>query len=87
MATPNFLDPTDSFLHRHIGPTKADIQEMLATLGLQSIESLADATVPDDIRLGKSLSLPTHRGEQAVLAQLKELASQNTVARSLIGMG
>ncbi|MBH0180409.1 MAG: aminomethyl-transferring glycine dehydrogenase, partial [Nitrospira sp.] len=28
-----------------------------------------------------------HRGEQAVLAQLKELASQNTVARSLIGMG
>jgi glycine dehydrogenase len=87
MATPNFLDPTDSFLHRHLGPTEADIQEMLATLGLQSIESLADATVPDDIRLRKSLSLPTHRGEQAVLAQLKELASQNTVARSLIGMG
>lgn len=87
MATPNFLNPTDSFLHRHLGPTEADIQEMLATLGLQSIESLADATVPDDIRLRKSLSLPTHRGEQAVLAQLKELASQNTVARSLIGMG
>ena len=87
MATPNFLDPTDSFLHRHLGPTEADTQEMLATLGLQSIESLTDATVPDDIRLRKSLSLPTHRGEQAVLAQLKELASQNTVARSLIGMG
>lgn len=87
MATPNFLDPTDSFLHRHLGPTEADIQEMLATLGLQSIESLADATVPDDIRLHKPLSLPTHHGEQAVLAQLKELASKNTVARSLIGMG
>lgn len=87
MATPNFLDPTDSFLNRHLGPTEADIQEMLATLGMQSIESLADATVPDDIRLRKSLSLPTHRSEQAVLAQLKELASKNTVARSLIGMG
>lgn len=87
MATPNFLDPTDSFLHRHLGPTEADIQEMLATLGLQSIDSLTDATVPEDIRLRRSLSLPTHRGEQAVLAQLKELASQNTVARSLIGMG
>ena len=87
MATQNFLNATDSFLHRHLGPTDADIQEMLATLGLQSIESLADATVPDDIRLRKTLSLPSHRGEQAVLAQLKELASKNTVARSLIGMG
>src|SRR5512147_2232260 len=87
MATPNFLDATDSFIHRHLGPTDADIQEMLATLGLQSIESLADATVPDDIRLRKTLSLPSHRGEQAVLAQLKQLASKNTVARSLIGMG
>jgi len=87
MTTPNFLEPTDSFLHRHLGPTDADIQEMLATLGLQSMEALTDATIPDDIRLRRPLALPTHRGEQAVLAQLKEIASKNKVARSLIGMG
>ncbi len=87
MTTPNFLEPTDSFFHRHLGPTETNIKEMLATLGLQSLEALADATVPGDIRLRKLLELPTNRGEQAVLAQLKGIASQNKVYRSLIGMG
>jgi glycine dehydrogenase len=87
MTTPNFLEPTDKFLHRHLGPTDADIKEMLATLGLQSLEALADATVPGDIRLREPLNLPTNLGEQAVLAQLRGIASQNKVYRSLIGMG
>ncbi|HSF70297.1 MAG TPA: aminomethyl-transferring glycine dehydrogenase [Nitrospira sp.] len=87
MTTQNFLEPTDSFLHRHIGPTDADLKEMLATLGLQSLEALADATVPSDIRLGQPLELPPHGGEQAVLARLKGIASRNKVFRSLIGMG
>ncbi|MDH5643399.1 MAG: aminomethyl-transferring glycine dehydrogenase, partial [Gemmatimonadota bacterium] len=87
MATPHFLEPTDRFLHRHLGPTNADIQEMLATLGLHSLEALADVTVPEDIRLLRPLALPTHRGEQAVLDCLKDLASKNSTARSLIGMG
>jgi glycine dehydrogenase len=87
MTTPNFLEPTDCFLHRHLGPTESDIKEMLATLGLQSLEALAEATVPGDIRLRKLLELPTNRGEQAVLAQLKVIASKNKVYRSLIGMG
>ncbi|HSA61190.1 MAG TPA: aminomethyl-transferring glycine dehydrogenase [Nitrospiraceae bacterium] len=87
MTTPNFLEPTDTFVHRHLGPTEADIKEMLATLGLQSLEALVDATVPGDIRLPKPLDLPANRGEQAVLAELKGIASQNKVYRSLIGMG
>jgi len=87
MTTQKFLEPADTFLHRHLGPTEADIKEMLATLGLQSLEALADATIPSDIRLRKPLDLPTNRGEQAVLAQLKGIASQNKVYRSLIGMG
>ncbi|MBM4126121.1 MAG: aminomethyl-transferring glycine dehydrogenase [Nitrospira sp.] len=87
MATPSFLDPTDRFIHRHLGPTDADIQEMLATLGLQSLDALSDATVPSDIRLRRPLSLQTNRGEHTVLAQLKALASKNKVCRSLIGMG
>ena len=36
----------DRFVHRHLGPTDADIQEMLATLGLQSLDALVDATWP-----------------------------------------
>ncbi|MBI3355185.1 MAG: glycine dehydrogenase (aminomethyl-transferring), partial [Nitrospirae bacterium] len=87
MTMPNFLEPTDNFLHRHLGPTEADIKEMLAMLGLQTLEALADATVPDNIRLRKPLELPANRGEQAVLGQLRGIASQNKVYRSLIGMG
>ena len=87
MTTRNFLQPTDAFVHRHLGPRDADIKEMLATLGLPSLEALADATVPGDIRLRKPLDLPLNRGEQAVLAELKGIASENQVYRSLIGMG
>jgi len=87
MTTQTWLQPTDDFLHRHLGPTQADIQEMLATLGLQSLKALADAAVPADIRLHQPLDLPIGDGEQAVLARLKALASQNQIYRSLIGMG
>jgi glycine dehydrogenase len=87
MATPEFLSPTDTFIHRHLGPTEADKREMLAMLGLQSLQALSDATVPADIQLGRPLDLPLHRGEQAVLQELRELAGKNRVFRSFIGMG
>ena len=87
MATPDFLSPTDTFIHRHLGPTDADVGEMLATLGLQSLEELTEATVPADIRLRKGLDLPIHRGEQAVLQEIRSIAAENQVYRSLIGMG
>ncbi len=87
MTQPDFLTPTDSFVQRHLGPTDADIQEMVAAVGLPSLDALIDATVPEEIRLRRSLALPPHQGEQAVLADLRALAVQNTVNRSLIGMG
>jgi len=87
MATPDFVSPTDTFIHRHIGPTDAEAHDMLATLGLQSLEELSTATVPADIRMQKELDLPLHRGEQAVLEEIRSIASENQVYRSLIGMG
>ena len=87
MPQPNFLEPNDTFVPRHIGPTDSDIQEMLATLSLPSLEALVEVTVPSDIRLQTSLTVPSPRGEQQVLAELRGLAGQNQVWRSLIGMG
>lgn len=87
MPQPNFLEPNDTFVPRHIGPTESDIQEMLAVLSLPSLEALLEATVPSDIRLQGSLTVPSPRGEQQVLAELRGLAEQNQVWRSLIGMG
>jgi len=87
MSAPEFLKPTDTFIHRHIGPTDSDAGEMLALLGLQSLQALSEGTVPADIRLKRALEIPTHRGEQAVLQDLRSLATENRVYRSLIGMG
>jgi len=87
MPQPNFLELNDTFVPRHIGPTEADIQEMLAALSLPSLETLVEATVPSDIRLQGTLTVPSSRGEQAVLGELRALAERNQVWRSLIGMG
>ncbi len=87
MATPEFLNPTDTFIHRHLGPTEADMGEMLALLGLQSLQALSEATVPRDIQFGRALDLPPHRGEQSVLQELRVLAGENRVYRSFIGTG
>ena len=87
MTIPDFLDPIDTFIHRHVGPTEADIREMLATAGVPSLEALSDAVVPSDIRLRRELNLSCHRGEQAVLQELRSIAGENRVHRSLLGMG
>jgi glycine cleavage system P protein (glycine dehydrogenase) len=81
------LSPSDTFVHRHLGPSDADIQEMLATLGFKSLDALIDATVPQDIRLRRPLALGPHRGEHDVLAELRGLHDRNRIFRSFIGMG
>ena len=87
MDPQHILSPSDTFVHRHIGPTDADIQEMLATLGFQSLDALIEATVPADIRLAQPLALGPHRGEHDVLAELRALHDRNRIFRSFIGMG
>ena len=84
---PHFIEPSDTFVRRHIGPTEADVHEMLAALSLPSLDALIETTVPTDIRLKSALTVPSSRGEQDVLAELRGLAGQNQVWRSLIGMG
>src|SRR5262244_139985 len=83
MNTPDFLNPTDTFILRHLGPTEADLREMLATARVPSLEALGDAVVPSDIRLRRELNLPRHRGEQAVRQQLRAIGGENRVHRAL----
>ena len=60
---------------------------MLDLLGYPSLDALIDEAVPAQIRLRRPLQLPAARSEHEVLAALKEIASQNQVFRSYIGMG
>ena len=60
---------------------------MLDFLGYANLDALVDEAVPAQIRLRRSLELPAGRSEHEVLAALKEIAAQNQIFRSCIGMG
>src|SRR3954451_12749973 len=75
------------FAYRHIGPRRADVDEMLELLGYDSLDGFIDAVVPGEIRLQRPLALPPGRSEREVLQALRGLAGMNRVFRSYIGMG
>jgi glycine dehydrogenase len=79
-------NPSERFADRHIGPKPADIDKMLATVGVASLDDLISETVPDSI-LDTTLELPTALSEPDAVARLGELAGRNTVLPSLIGLG
>jgi glycine dehydrogenase len=83
----DLLDTTDSFVRRHIGPRPEDGKKILEALGLAGIEELIKKTVPSSIALARELQIGGPSSEMSVLAQLRELASQNRIFRSFIGMG
>jgi len=77
----------DRFVDRHIGPSDDEIAAMLAALGYDSLDALADAAVPAAIRMTGALDLPPARSEADALAAITAMAADNRVMRSLIGMG
>ncbi|GDX86339.1 glycine dehydrogenase [Gemmatimonadota bacterium] len=81
------LSNPDTFVSRHIGPTDADVREMLKTLDMSSLDALIDATVPENIRLRRSLALPASMSEQEALAEFRAMVAPNAVWRSFIGLG
>src|SRR5437867_10699025 len=77
----------DLFQERHIRPSAEDEAAMLQALGYDSLEAFIDAVVPADIRLRAPLRIPEARSEQEALETLRQLAAQNQVFRSYLGMG
>jgi glycine dehydrogenase len=81
------LPAADAFASRHIGPGREDLAGMLKALGYDSLEKLADAAVPADIRLKRLLHLPDALAEHEALVELKAVAGRNHLYRSYLGMG
>jgi len=75
------------FSRRHLGPQRTDVDAMLATLGFSNLEELIATTVPEEIRLRRSLDLPSAVSEEEALAELRAIASENEIRPSYIGMG
>lgn len=78
---------TNKFVNRHVGISSEDIQEMLKTVGVSSLDELIEQTIPANIRLKTPLNLPDAMTERELAEHLAELASKNEVFTSYIGMG
>ncbi|GAA4449039.1 aminomethyl-transferring glycine dehydrogenase [Phytohabitans houttuyneae] len=76
-----------SFAARHIGPSAAEQRRMLESVGYGSLDELMDAAIPEVIRWHDGLDLPPAASEEEALAELRALATRNTVAVSMIGLG
>jgi len=78
---------TDAFALRHIGPRENDLQHMLKTIGVESIEQLVYETLPDDIRLKAPLNLDPAMTEYEFANHIQQLGNKNKVFQSYIGLG
>ncbi|MBV8815535.1 MAG: aminomethyl-transferring glycine dehydrogenase [Verrucomicrobia bacterium] len=76
-----------AFSQRHIGLTEAELQSVSETVGVDSLDALIDAVVPEKIRLKQALELPEPKTEADALRYLRSIAAQNVVAKSYIGLG
>ena len=77
----------DSFIPRHIGPSQKDIDKMLNVLGLDSIETLVNETIPKSILSKKKLNISKEVSEYDLAQLSKKIAAKNKVFRSFIGQG
>ena len=84
-----------TFADRHIGPDAVAVATMLKTIGVGSLDELADKALPagildalsgDGVAPGLDQLLPA-ASEQEALAELRAMADSNTVAVSMIGQG
>jgi len=94
METPRARDSVftaqDTFLRRHVGPRPEQIEHILKTLGYSSVDEFVSKTVPEEVLLSESSfdeSAMPALSESELARRGRELASQNQVFRSYIGMG
>ncbi len=83
----SLFESVNNFSSRHIGPNKKELEEMLSTIGVESLQSLISETVPDSIRLKNELDIPDAVTEYEFLNDLKKIASKNKIYKTYIGMG
>ena len=79
--------PYDFANRRHIGPSPAEMSDMLKTVGAQSLAALIDDTMPAQIRQKEPLDFGKPMSEREVLEYMRVVAGKNKVLTSLIGQG
>ncbi len=79
--------PYDFANRRHIGPSPAEIAEMLKVVGASSLDDLIDQTVPASIRQAEPLDFGRPMSERQFLWHIRQIAKKNRVFSTMIGQG
>ncbi|MGH3936221.1 MAG: aminomethyl-transferring glycine dehydrogenase [Pseudonocardiaceae bacterium] len=76
------------FADRHIGPRPEELARMLATIGVQSLDELAQLALPEILSDPAAVpDLPSPATEAEALAELRERANRCQPRVPMIGMG
>ena len=94
-TTPHTARTGGEFVSRHLGPDDDGLARILDTIGVSSLDELAERAFPSvivdevgsDGRAAGIVALPEPLSEADTLAALRALADRNTVAVSMIGQG
>ena len=78
---------SDQFSERHLGPRQPEIDLMLDTIGVGSMDELMSLTIPASILKDNTMNLPEAVDEQSYLAYMKEVASKNKMFLTYMGIG
>jgi len=83
------MNARENFESRHIGPSHAEESIMLQHLGYNDLSSFIADVVPGNIAINGVIesALGTGKSEVEVIDELRAIASENKVYRSLIGTG
>ena len=81
------MENINSFALRHIGLSKADIENLLKQLGYKDLEDFSKSVLPENIFTEEKLELNDALSEEEALKALKEISKKNIVYRSFIGQG
>ncbi len=82
-----FEKQSNEFSDRHIGPNETEANEMLATIGMVSLEELINKTIPQAILIKEHDDNAAPVSEFEYLTELKKTAAKNKVYKSYIGQG
>ncbi len=76
-----------NFEQRHIGISSEERDRMLDKIGVNSLDTLIDETIPEDIVRTSKMDVPNALSEYEYHRMLKKIAEKNKVFRSYIGQG
>ena len=78
---------SDLFSQRHLGPRQSEIEEMLKTIGVGTMDELISRTIPKAILRNQFMNLPEAMDEHSYLESIKDIAGRNLMFRTYMGLG